>query len=177
MTFPEYNSVLQPSYPIFALTGGGTVLEATLLICIVHLPWSHSGVQEVSFQRLIVQTRSTTRAVKKKTFNGIGSSTEVSFVSNKRKKCLRQKLRWNEMKGVLFMGISKRETWKIQKVKWGEELWMTNSGHKRLRFGLIRYCCVPMESFEEPIKWRKRLNEQKKMEKAPEVTRPVKSCV
>lgn len=65
MTFPEQDNVLQPSYPIFALTGGGTVLEATLLICIVHLPWSHSGVQEVSFQRLIVQTRSPTRAVKK----------------------------------------------------------------------------------------------------------------
>lgn len=60
MTFPEHDSVLQPSYPIFALTGGGTVLETTLLICIVHLPWSHSGVQEVSFQRLIVQTRSPT---------------------------------------------------------------------------------------------------------------------
>ncbi len=52
------------------------------------------------------------------------------------------------------------------------EAWMTNSGHK-MRFGLIWYCGAPMESFEEPIKWRKSLNEQKNSE-VPEVTRPVK---
>lgn len=159
MTFPEHDSVLQPPYPIFALTGGGTILEATLLICIVHLPWSHSGVKEVSFQRLIVQTRSTTRAVKKTNLQWDWLLYRGFICVQQEKKSVSDKssdeTKWE---GVFFMGISKRETWKIQKVKWGEEAWMTNSGHKRLRFGLIRYCCVPMESFEEPIKWRKRLN-------------------
>lgn len=45
------------SYPILALAGGGSVLEATLLVCIIHLPRGHCWVQEVSFQRFIVQTR------------------------------------------------------------------------------------------------------------------------
>lgn len=45
------------SYPILALAGGRSVLEATLLVCIIHLPRGHCWVQEVSFQRFIVQTR------------------------------------------------------------------------------------------------------------------------
>jgi len=45
------------SYPVLALAGGGPVLEATLLVCVVHLPGRHCWVQEVSFQRFIVQTR------------------------------------------------------------------------------------------------------------------------
>ncbi len=47
---------------------------------------------------------------KKQTFNGIDFSTEVSSVSNKRKKYCDKILHERERKGILLMGISKRET-------------------------------------------------------------------
>jgi len=53
------------SYPILALARGCSILESTLLVCVVHLPRGHCRVEEVSFQRLIVQTRPPTWAVKK----------------------------------------------------------------------------------------------------------------
>ncbi len=94
MTFPEHDSELQPSYPIFALTGGDTVLETTLLICIVHLPWSHSGVQEVSFQRLIVQTCSPTWAVKKTNLQWDWLLYRGFICVQQEKKVLWQNLTW-----------------------------------------------------------------------------------
>lgn len=50
----EHEGALRSSYPIFALSGGGAVLKATLFIGIIHLPRGHGGVQEVPLQRLIV---------------------------------------------------------------------------------------------------------------------------
>lgn len=63
--YRHWNVGVFRSYHKFALFGGGTVLETTLLISVIHLPWSHCGVQEVSFQRFIVQTHPPTWAVKK----------------------------------------------------------------------------------------------------------------
>lgn len=67
------------SYPILALAWRGSVKEATLLVGVVHLPRGHRWVQEVSFQRFIVQARPPTWAVKNQTHNRIVSYTKEPF--------------------------------------------------------------------------------------------------
>lgn len=80
------NKRMKTSYPIFALAGGWSILETTLLIGVIHLTWSHSWIKKVTLGRLIIKASTTAWTVQHKGSKEIRYSMD-NFSHNYETRC------------------------------------------------------------------------------------------